>query len=65
MEFRREIVSAEEIYQRVSSVMPDISRMTVYNTLCEMVALDALVEVEVLRGDRYQSRVRGAGALVG
>jgi Fe2+ or Zn2+ uptake regulation protein len=42
--------TAEEIYQRVSSLMPDISRTTVYNTLREMVALDALVEVEDLGG---------------
>ena len=50
--------TAEEIYQRVWSVMPDISRTTVYNTLHELVAVGALVEVEDLSegGTRYDTR---------
>ena len=49
--------TAEEIYQRVSSVMPDISRTTVYNTLHELVAVGALMEVEDLSegGTRYDT----------
>ncbi|MBN1179043.1 MAG: transcriptional repressor [Anaerolineae bacterium] len=38
--------SAEEVYRRVQEGLPDISRMTVYNTLRELVALGELVEVE-------------------
>jgi Fe2+ or Zn2+ uptake regulation protein len=49
--------TAEDIYQRVLSVMPDISRTTVYNTLRELVALGELVEVEDLTkgGTRYDT----------
>jgi Fe2+ or Zn2+ uptake regulation protein len=49
--------TAEEIYQRVWSVMPDISRTTVYNTLHELVAVGALMEVEDLSegGTRYDT----------
>ena len=49
---------AEEIYQRISSVMPDISRTTVYNTLHELVTVGALMEVEDLSegGTRYDTR---------
>jgi Fe2+ or Zn2+ uptake regulation protein len=49
--------TAEEIYQRVWSVMPDISRTTVYNTLHELVAAGALMEVEDLSkgGTRYDT----------
>jgi Fe2+ or Zn2+ uptake regulation protein len=43
--------TAEEVYRRVVSVMPDISRTTVYNTLRELVALGQLVEVEDLSQD--------------
>ncbi len=42
--------TAEEIYQRVWSVMPDISRTTVYNTLHELVAVGALTEVADMSG---------------
>ena len=42
--------TAEEIYQRVQSVMPDMSRTTVYNTLHELVAVGALIEVADLSG---------------
>ena len=49
--------TAEEIYQRVWSVLPDISRTTVYNTLHELVAVGALTEVEDLSegGTRYDT----------
>jgi Fe2+ or Zn2+ uptake regulation protein len=49
--------TAEQIYQRVYSVMPDISRTTVYNTLHELVGVGALVEVEDLSegGTRYDT----------
>ena len=49
--------TAEEIYQRVGSMMPDISRTTVYNTLHELVAVGALMEVEDLSegGTRYDT----------
>ena len=49
--------TAEEIYQRVWTAMPDISRTTVYNTLHELVVVGALVEVEDLSegGTRYDT----------
>jgi Fe2+ or Zn2+ uptake regulation protein len=49
--------TAEEVYQIVCSVMPDISRTTVYNTLHELVAVGALMEVEDLSegGTRYDT----------
>ena len=49
--------TAEEIYKRVWSAMPDISRTTVYNTLHELVAVGALMEVEDLSegGTRYDT----------
>ena len=49
--------TAEEIYQRVLSTMPDVSRTTVYNTLRELVALNGLVEVHELSegGVRYDT----------
>ncbi|HSR33692.1 MAG TPA: Fur family transcriptional regulator [Anaerolineae bacterium] len=52
--------TAEELYQRVLSVMPDISRTTVYNTLRELLALGVLVEVEDLTqaGTRYDTNTR-------
>jgi Fe2+ or Zn2+ uptake regulation protein len=40
--------TVDEIYQRVLSVMPDVSRTTVYNTLRELIALGELVEVQGL-----------------
>ena len=46
--------TAEEMYQRLASRMPDISRTTVYNTIRELVALGELVEVE----DRSESATR-------
>lgn len=49
--------TADEIYQGVSSVMPEISRTTVYNTLHELVALGELAEVQDLSegGLRYDT----------
>jgi Fe2+ or Zn2+ uptake regulation protein len=49
--------TADEIYQRVLSVMPEVSRTTVYNTLRELVALDELTAVEDLNenGTRYDT----------
>ena len=49
--------TAEQIYQRVYSAMPDISRTTVYNTLHELVSVGALMEVEDLSegGTRYDT----------
>ncbi|MBN1888114.1 MAG: transcriptional repressor [Thermoflexales bacterium] len=38
--------TAEEVYQHVSAVMPDISRTTVYNTLRELVELGEVAPVE-------------------
>jgi len=51
--------TAEEIYQRVLSVMPDVSRTTVYNTIRELLTLGELVEVEELSeaGTRYDTNV--------
>jgi Fe2+ or Zn2+ uptake regulation protein len=40
--------TVDEIYQRVLSVMPDVSRTTVYNTLRELIDLGELVEVQGL-----------------
>lgn len=49
--------TAEEIYQRVRQRMPDISRMTVYHTLHELVSVGELAEVEPLLevGMRYDT----------
>ena len=49
--------TAEEVYQRVHQTMPDISRMTVYNTLHELVSMGELAEVEeaVAEGTRYDT----------
>jgi Fe2+ or Zn2+ uptake regulation protein len=49
--------TAEEIYQRVLPVMPDISRTTVYNTLRELMDMGELIEVEDVSkgGIRYDT----------
>jgi Fe2+ or Zn2+ uptake regulation protein len=49
--------TVEEIYQRVLSMMPDVSRTTVYSTLRELIALGELVEVQGLSegGSRYDT----------
>ena len=49
--------TAEEIYQRVLSVMPDVSRTTVYNTFRELIDLGELTPVHDLSegGQRYDT----------
>ena len=49
--------TVDEIYRRVLSVMPDVSRTTVYNTLRELIALGELTEVQDLSegGLRYDT----------
>ncbi|GAB4410384.1 MAG: Fur family transcriptional regulator [Anaerolineales bacterium] len=49
--------TAEQVYQRASAVMPEISRTTVYNTLRELVELGELAPVEDLSdgGTRYDT----------
>jgi Fur family peroxide stress response transcriptional regulator len=46
--------TAEEIHQRITETMPDISLATVYNTLHELVALGALAEVQDLSENRLR-----------
>ncbi len=49
--------TAEEIYQRVTAVMPEVSRTTVYNTLRELTEIGQLNEVEEISesGTRYDT----------
>jgi Fur family peroxide stress response transcriptional regulator len=49
--------TADELYQRVLSLMPDVSQTTVYNTLRELVALGELIPVEIVseNGMRYDT----------
>jgi Fe2+ or Zn2+ uptake regulation protein len=49
--------TVEEIYQRVRSVMPEVSRTTIYNTVRELVALGELTEMANLSegGARYDT----------
>ncbi len=49
--------TAEQVFRRVASAMPDISRTTVYNTIHELVALGELAEVANLSeaGTRYDT----------
>ena len=49
--------TVDAVYQRVLTVMPDVSRTTVYNTLRELVALGILTEVQELSagGIRYDT----------
>ncbi len=42
--------TAEQVYYSVSSVLPDTSRTTVYNTLRELVSMGELVEVDTGEG---------------
>lgn len=37
--------TADEVYQRVLAILPDVSRTTIYNTLRELVARDVITEV--------------------
>ena len=50
--------TADQIYQRVITQMPNVSRTTVYNTLHELVALGILREVQDLSagGLRYDTQ---------
>lgn len=43
--------TAEDVYQRVLAVMPDISRTTVYNTVGELIDMGALRPVHNLNVD--------------
>ena len=49
--------TADEIYQRVLSVMPEVSRTTVYNTIRELIDLGELMPVHDLSegGQRYDT----------
>ncbi|MBN1249628.1 MAG: transcriptional repressor [Anaerolineae bacterium] len=49
--------TAEQVYQRVLAVMPDVSRTTVYNTLRELSDLGELTPVQDLSegGQRYDT----------
>lgn len=49
--------TAEQVYQRVLSVMPEVSRTTVYNTLRELSELGELTPVHDLSegGQRYDT----------
>ena len=49
--------TAEQVYQRVLSVMPEVSRTTVYNTLRELNDLGELTPVQDLSegGQRYDT----------
>ena len=49
--------TAEQVYQRVLTVMPDVSRTTVYNTFRELVELGELAQVHDLSegGQRYDT----------
>lgn len=44
--------TAEQIFTRVQSLMPDISPATVYNTLRELVEVDVLLDLNLGLGER-------------
>lgn len=50
--------TAEEVYRRIQSTMPDVSRTTVYNTFRELSELGLLAPVHDLSegGQRYDTR---------
>jgi Fur family transcriptional regulator, peroxide stress response regulator len=52
--------TAEELYQRIVPVMPDISRTTIYSTLRELVTVGELTMVKGLGGGevRYDTNSR-------
>ena len=51
-------LTAEEIHDLAQERLPEISRATVYNTLNELVAMDELLEVDVVNGPkRYDPNV--------
>ncbi len=49
--------TVDQVYQQVITVMPNVSRTTVYNTLHELVALGVLIEVQDMGagGGRYDT----------
>ena len=51
-------LTAEEIHDLAQGRLPEISRATVYNTLNELVAMDEVLEVDVVNGPkRYDPNV--------
>lgn len=51
-------LTAEEVHDLAQARLPEISRATVYNTLNELVAMDELLEVDVVNGPkRYDPNV--------
>lgn len=44
--------TADQVFKRVQSVMPDMSPATVYNTLHEMVEIGELLELDLGLGER-------------
>jgi Fur family ferric uptake transcriptional regulator len=51
-------LSAEEVHDLARERLPEISRATVYNTLNELVAMEELLEVDVINGPkRYDPNV--------
>jgi Fur family peroxide stress response transcriptional regulator len=45
--------TAEQIFGRVQDTMPDMAQATVYNTLRELVKMNAVVELELGLGERH------------
>ncbi len=45
--------TAEQVFGRVQDAMPDMSQATVYNTLREMVRMNAMVELDLGLGERH------------
>jgi Fur family ferric uptake transcriptional regulator len=54
--------TAEQIHERVSERMPDISLATVYNTLRELVAIGQVYELNLGRGTRHYELSRESHA---
>lgn len=53
---------AEQIFARVSRVMPDLSPATVYNTLRELVEIGVLTELDLGLGERHYDLTTDAHA---
>jgi Fe2+ or Zn2+ uptake regulation protein len=50
--------TADDVYRRVTEVMPEVSRTTIYNTLRELIALDqvtVVMEELLAEGTRYDT----------
>jgi Fe2+ or Zn2+ uptake regulation protein len=45
--------TAEQIFERVQDALPDMAQATVYNTLRELVRMNAVVELDLGRGERH------------